>query len=30
MTTRTGHSWQIFWMEPDAAEAGPKEYAAQI
>lgn len=24
-----GHSWQIFWMDPAAAEVGPEEYAAQ-
>ncbi|HEY7053509.1 MAG TPA: VOC family protein [Mycobacterium sp.] len=24
-----GHSWQVFWMDPVAAEVGPEEYAAQ-
>jgi predicted lactoylglutathione lyase len=24
-----GHSWQIFWTAPAAADAGPEEFAAQ-
>jgi predicted lactoylglutathione lyase len=24
-----GHSWQIFWMDPAAAEVGPEEFVTQ-
>ena len=24
-----GHGWQVMWMDPAAAEAGPEEFAAQ-
>ncbi|MHA3020742.1 VOC family protein [Mycobacterium sp. BMJ-28] len=24
-----GHSWQIFWMDPQATDVGPEHYAAQ-
>ncbi|XVX18912.1 VOC family protein [Actinomycetota bacterium] len=24
-----GHTWEVIWMDPQAAEVGPEEYAAQ-